>query len=106
MKRACAMLVSGMFLFSAGAAYAKGAAPDGKKLFETHCAACHADGGNIINPQKTLKKGALAKGGIKKPEDIVKTMRNPGPGMQNFDEKTVPDKDAKAIGEYILKTFK
>jgi hypothetical protein len=32
-------------------------------------------------------------------------MRNPGQGMTQFDEKTIPDKDAKEIGGYILKTF-
>jgi cytochrome c6 len=33
-------------------------------------------------------------------------MRNPGPGMTTFDEKTIPDKQAKEIAEYILKSFK
>jgi cytochrome c6 len=33
-------------------------------------------------------------------------MRNPGPGMNKFDEKTIPDKEAKMIADYILKTFK
>jgi cytochrome c6 len=32
-------------------------------------------------------------------------MRNPGPGMTAFDEKTIPDTDAKEIAEYVLKTF-
>ena len=33
-------------------------------------------------------------------------MRNPGEGMTKFDAKTISDKDAKAIAEYVLKTFK
>jgi cytochrome c6 len=33
-------------------------------------------------------------------------MRNPGQGMTTFDEKTIPDKEAKEIADYILKTFK
>jgi cytochrome c6 len=33
-------------------------------------------------------------------------MRKPGPGMTQFDKKTVPDKEANAIAVYILKTFK
>jgi cytochrome c6 len=37
---------------------------------------------------------------------VVKTMRNPGPGMTAFDAKTISDQDAKAIAEYVLKTFK
>jgi cytochrome c6 len=33
-------------------------------------------------------------------------MRNPGPGMTKFDEKIISTKEAQAIAEYILKTFK
>jgi len=33
-------------------------------------------------------------------------MRSPGPGMTKFDAKTIPDKEAKAIADYILRTFK
>ena len=33
-------------------------------------------------------------------------MRAPGPGMPKFDKKALPDKDAKEVAEYILKTFK
>lgn len=79
---------------------------EGKALFEKHCVSCHAGGGNIINPQKTLQAKDLKKHGIAKPEDIVKLMRHPGPGMLTFDEKTIPDKEAKKVAEYILKTFK
>ena len=71
-----------------------------------NCAVCHANGGNIINPAKPINKKALEANGIAKPADIVGKMRNPGPGMTRFDEKTIPDKEAKAIAEYILKTFK
>ena len=54
----------------------------------------------------TLRKKDLEAHNIKNPGDIVNKMRNPGPGMPAFDEKTVPDKDAQKIAEYILKTFK
>jgi cytochrome c6 len=78
----------------------------GKALFNQHCAVCHPNGGNIINPNFTLKKENLKAHKISKPGDIVKKMRNPGPGMTKFDKKTISDKDAKEIAEYILKTFK
>ncbi len=84
----------------------KGEKLDAAKEFNEHCAVCHPNGGNIVNPKKTLKKADLAKNGIKDWKAIVKTMRNPGPGMTKFDDKTVPDKEAKAIAEYVLKTFK
>lgn len=77
----------------------------GEGLFKQHCSACHAGGGNVVKPEHTLKKDHLKTHNITKPEDIVKIMRNPGPGMNKFDEATVPDKDATAIAEYILNTF-
>lgn len=79
---------------------------DARAEFEKHCASCHSGGGNIVNPAKTIKKGDLNKAGIKTWKDIVAKMRKPGPGMTEFDKQTIPDKNAKAIAEYILKTFK
>ena len=78
----------------------------GEELFKQHCAACHSDGKNIINPKKTLNKKDMEANKVKSAEDIVKLMRSPGPGMVKFDDKTISEKDAKAIAEYILKTFK
>jgi cytochrome c6 len=78
----------------------------GEAGFKQHCAVCHPDGGNIVNPQKTLRKKDLDANNIKTATDIVKIMRKPGPGMTAFDANTVPDKDAKEIADYILTTFK
>ncbi len=77
----------------------------GEKLFMTNCKVCHPDGGNIINPKKTLHKADREANGVKTAQDIIKRMRNPGPGMTKFDEKTISNKDAHEIAEYILKTF-
>ncbi len=84
---------------------AAGADKTGEALFKQNCAICHVDGGNIVNPQKTLHKKDREANNVKKAEDIVKIMRNPGPGMTKFDVKTVTDKQAHEIAEYILKTF-
>ena len=78
----------------------------GEALFKEYCAVCHPEGGNIINPQKTLQKKDLEANNIKKPADIIKKMRKPGPGMTQFDKKAIPDSDAKKIAGYILETFK
>jgi len=78
----------------------------GEALFKQHCAVCHPDGSNIINPQKTLHKKDLEAHNIRKPADIIKKMRKPGPGMTRFDKKTIPDFKARKIAEYILETFK
>lgn len=78
----------------------------GEALFKENCSMCHPEGGNAMNPKKTLRKASLEANKIKTPEDIVKLMRKPGPGMTKFDPKTVSDADAKKIADYILATFK
>lgn len=89
-------------------AYAEKAAVKnvGEAKFKEHCALCHPEGGNIVNPAKTLHKKDRDANGVKSEADIVKTMRKPGPGMTTFDAKTLSDKDAGDIAKYILKTFK
>jgi len=78
----------------------------GAEMFKQHCEVCHPAGGNTINPKKTLSaKGMAERSKITKPEDIVRVMRNPGPGMTKFDEATISDDDAKKIGEHVLATF-
>jgi cytochrome c6 len=84
----------------------KGEKIDGKKEFEEHCAVCHPNGGNTINAQKLLNKKSLRANGVKSAKDIIDKIRNPGPGMTNFDEKTISNKEATAIAIYIMKTFK
>ena len=84
----------------------KGEKIDGKKEFEKYCAVCHPNGGNSINAQKPLHRKSLRANGVKSAKDIIGKMRNPGPSMTKFDEKTISNAEAKAIAEYILKTFK
>ncbi len=93
----------GVFVMAGGAA--SGAEQTGEALFKQNCAVCHVNGGNIVNPQKPLHKKEREANGIKTASDIMKLMRNPGPGMTKFDEKTISNKDAKKIAEYVLKTF-
>ena len=87
----------------------------GKELFQNNCSACHPDGGNIINPKKTLHAKDLDANKITTADDIVRKMRNPGPspthpqdwaGMKMFDQKAISDQDAYRIADYILKTFR
>ena len=100
-----AVLVAGSIslMFAGGVCAAQ---PGGEALFKQHCSVCHVDGGNLISPQKTLHKKDREANNIKSAAAIVKLMRNPGPGMTTFNEKTISEKDAKAIAQYILKTFK
>lgn len=104
----CSVIAVGLGTACGNAETAKtaaGAGADGKKLFEKHCAACHKDGGNIMNAKKTLKKADMKANGVKGADGIVKLMRNPGPGMTKFDKKTITDAQAKAIANYIISTY-
>ena len=118
MKRTVMIIASAALacFFSASLAAEEGSGGmSGEILFMQHCAGCHPDGGNIMNPSKTLSKEDREANDIKTARDIVNKMRNPGPvpthpskwsGMTMFDEKTISDKDAYKIAEYILETFK
>jgi cytochrome c6 len=75
----------------------------GEQLFKEHCSMCHPEGGNIINPKKTLLKKDLEANNIKTADDAVKIMRKPGPGMTTFDAKSLSDKDARMIADYLFK---
>jgi cytochrome c6 len=77
----------------------------GEAKFKELCVMCHPEGGNIMNPAKTLRKKDLEANNIKTAADIVRTMRKPGPGMTKYGEKIVSNKEANEIAEYILKTF-
>ncbi len=96
------------------ALFAAEAQQTGEALFKQNCSPCHPDGGNILNKNKTLSKKDREMNNIKTADDIVKKMRNPGAfdfhpnqwsGMKIFDEKKLPDEDARKIAEYVLKTF-
>ncbi len=78
----------------------------GEAKFKELCAMCHPNGGNIVNPKKTLTKKDRETNKILTEADIVQNMRKPGPGMTKFNEKMLSDKDATEIAKYIIMTFK
>jgi len=97
--------LSGALLLATTCGAAKGKI-DGKAEFEKLCSGCHPDGGNTINPSKTLMKMTREANGVKSVRDIVRKIRKPGPGMKQYDKKELSDAKAKAIAEYVIKTFK
>ncbi len=78
----------------------------GEEAFIRNCANCHADGGNSIMPDRTLRRKNLEANGITTQGDIIEKIRKPGPAMPSFDRVQIPDETAEAIAVYILKTFK
>ena len=87
----------------------------GEGLFKIHCSSCHHEGGNILNPKKTLSRKDREANNIITAADIINKMRNPGPspthpqewaGMKMFDKYKISDDEAQKIADYILTTFK
>ncbi len=108
MRKVTTVIAAGFILSMGGiilTGTALGAEQTGEALFKQNCSVCHVNGDNIVNPQKPLHKKEREANGVKTAADIIKRMRNPGPGMTKFDEKTISNKDAHKIAEYILKTF-
>jgi cytochrome c6 len=106
MNRIFLIIFSALFFYCTSIAEASAEDSPGKEAFLKNCAVCHAQGGNIINSKKTLKKKDMNANGVKTVADIIKTMRSPGPGMTQYDSNTIPDKDAEAIASYIMNTFR
>jgi cytochrome c6 len=77
----------------------------GESSFKKYCVACHAGGGNIIRPAKAIHRKDREANGVRTAADIVRLLRNPGPEMPTFDEKSVPEAEAKAIAEYVIGAF-
>lgn len=77
----------------------------GEDLFATHCAGCHPNGGNTVNPARTLSRPHREAAGIRTAADVAAYIRNPGSGMPVFSEGMIPDRDAAKIGEYVVTTF-
>lgn len=84
----------------------RGQSRTGEELFMQFCHNCHPDGGNVSDPKRNLYGPALRKSHVTKPEHIVRIMRKPRSRMISFDQETISDKDARAIAEYVLNTFR
>jgi cytochrome c6 len=97
------LLIACVVVGLASVTYSEATEKTGEQLFKEHCSMCHPEGGNIINPKKTLLKKDLEINKIKTAEDVVKIVRKPGPGMTTFDVKSLSDKDARMIADYIFK---
>lgn len=108
MNRMIVLLVGALTVYCFGTiAFAEKASKDaGEAEFKEHCALCHPDGGNLINPKKTLNKQDREANNIRNEDDIIKLIRKPGPGMTAFDEKTISDKEVKELARYIFRVFK
>jgi cytochrome c6 len=97
MKKAA--LLTATLTLTALAGTALAAENKAEAIFKEKCAMCHPDGGNVMKPKETLK-------GLKDKKKIVAKIRKGGGGMTAYDQAAISDADAKALADYIVKTFK
>ena len=78
----------------------------GQQVFSQKCAACHANGGNVLNGAKTLKSDALAKYGynnIDKVTEIITKGKAPMPAYGIKSKKLGLDPDEiQAVAQFVL----
>jgi cytochrome c6 len=73
---------------------------DGMAVFNANCAACHAGGGNIIDPNKTLSKEHLDANGVNSAEAVLAQVTNGAGAMPPFGH--LPDADRAAVAQYVI----
>ena len=82
------------------AAAPNAAAPDAAALFETNCAGCHPQGGNIIRRGKSLKLKALEKNGLETEAAIASLITLGKNNMSAYGDKLSADEIA-ALSQYV-----
>ena len=104
---ACCLLAGTMCVVTLAKAQEEPAVASGRRLFEKHCAVCHPNGGNVVNPNKTLSKKHLADNGLSIPDALVSYMQNPGTGMPKLvhENREITVEQARSIAAYILTAF-
>ncbi|MBE9228273.1 c-type cytochrome [Phormidium sp. LEGE 05292] len=78
-------------------------AASGAKIFSANCAACHAGGKNLVNPQKTLAKADLEKYGMNSLEAIT-TQVTKGKGAMPAFQGKLNAEQIEDVASYVLET--
>ncbi|MGK7931855.1 MAG: cytochrome c6 PetJ [Microcystaceae cyanobacterium] len=75
---------------------------NGAKIFETNCAGCHLNGGNIIRRGKTLKKKALTRYKMDTLEAVMNIVSN-GKGVMSAYSDRLSATEIETVANYVLK---
>jgi cytochrome c6 len=96
-----AMIFVGLLII-AGLTQRAAGAVSGEQVFKEQCSACHAGGGNILNPKKPLKGSPP----LKTFAAFLTQIRKPQQPMPPFPPSKISDEQAKQLYDYILKQEK
>ena len=84
------------FLLVINSTSSAGAAPDGSKIYANNCAACHANGGNIVDPKKPVKGSKV----LATKQSFKENLLKPKGSMTAFPQIANNDADLSALYEY------
>lgn len=90
-----------IFSFALSTPALAGDAAAGASIFSANCAACHAGGKNLVNPQKTLSKADLDKYGMNSLEAIVAQVTKGKAAMPSFLGK-LNETQIEDVAAYVL----
>lgn len=71
------------------------------QIFETNCAGCHLNGGNIIRRGKSLKKKALKRYNMDSLEAVINIVTN-GKGVMSAYSDRLTATEIEAVANYVL----
>lgn len=74
----------------------------GARLFDNHCAGCHANGGNVIRRTKTLRRQDLLREGVTSAADVAR-IASEGKGQMSGYAKVLGEGGADAVGAWVWK---
>ncbi len=74
--------------------------PSGASLFTENCAACHANGGNIIRRGKNLKQRAMVRNGYGEVSAIASIVTH-GKGIMPAYAERLSGEEIRAIAQYV-----
>ncbi|MFH7024957.1 MAG: cytochrome c6 PetJ [Heteroscytonema crispum UTEX LB 1556] len=74
---------------------------NGAQIFETNCAGCHINGGNIIRRGKNLKMKALKKNNMNSIEAIASIVANGKNNMSAYKDR-LSEQQIQDVATYVL----
>ncbi|MBD3882380.1 c-type cytochrome [Phormidium tenue FACHB-886] len=76
-------------------------ADTGAKIFETHCAGCHINGGNIVRRGKNLKLKTLQRNQMDSIEAIANIVANGKNNMSAYQDR-LTEQQIQEVSAYVL----
>jgi cytochrome c6 len=74
----------------------------GEEAFQEHCSSCHPNGGNVIEPEDTIKGSPK----LKDFKTFLSWIRKPVQPMPTFSASQISEEQARQLYDYIIEASK